>query len=70
MILRPGAGVPQLQQDKLRGHDRLLDLGLCQRVRVRRVTRVQQSLIEKRVGEDGVHEDLETPYRCSSRLRT
>jgi hypothetical protein len=36
---------------------------LRQCVAVRRITLVQERLVEKRVGEDGVHDRLGTPYR-------
>lgn len=61
MIFCPGARVSQLQQDKLRRHDRPQGLGLCQGRPARRIAGVQQCLVEKRVGEDGTYEDLETP---------
>jgi hypothetical protein len=61
MIFRASARVPQFQQDELRGQDGPRGFGLREGTAMRRVTRVQQRLIEKCVGEDGVHDDLETP---------
>lgn len=61
VIFRAGTGVSQFQQNKLGGQDGSPGFGLRQGPVVRRVTRVRERLIEKRVREDSVHDGLETP---------
>jgi hypothetical protein len=63
MVFCPGASISQLQENKLRGQDGPLDLGLRQCLAVRQIALIEERLIEERVGEDGVHERFGTPYR-------
>jgi len=55
VVFGAGAGVAQLQQDKLGGNDGLVERYADQRLCVSRVIGPQQGQVEKRVREDRAH---------------
>jgi hypothetical protein len=61
VIFRPGAGVSQFQQNKLRRDDEPGNFGFSQCALVVRLGVVQQSQIEKSVGKNGVHDFFGSP---------